>query len=83
MQTKLTLRLDDSLIEQAKLYAKEHGKSLSLVVANYFQTLTSQNVAAPSSPITQSLIGIIDPKLVNGDDYKKHLDQKYMDNSNF
>ena len=33
MQSKLTLRMDEELIEQAKRYAKEQGKSLSQVVA--------------------------------------------------
>ena len=43
MQTKLTLRLEDSLIQQAKDYAKQHDKSLSQVVADYFQMLTQQS----------------------------------------
>ena len=35
MQTKLTLRLDEELIKFAKVYAKERGKSLSQIVADY------------------------------------------------
>jgi predicted HicB family RNase H-like nuclease len=33
MQTKLTLRLEDQLIEQAKSYAAQAGKSVSQIVA--------------------------------------------------
>jgi hypothetical protein len=36
MQTKLTLRLEDTLIQQAKSYAKQHDKSLSQAAADYF-----------------------------------------------
>jgi len=35
MQTKLTLRLDDDLINQGKLYAQKKGVSLSRLVGEY------------------------------------------------
>ena len=40
MQRKLTLRLDDELIAAAKARAAEVGKSLSQVVADYFEAIT-------------------------------------------
>ena len=78
MQTKLTLRLEDSLIEQAKNYAKQHDKSLSQVVADYFHMLTQQTGESVISPITKSLIGILDSNNVDENDYKKHLGEKYL-----
>ena len=78
MQTKLTLRLDESLIHQAKEYAKEHDKSLSQVVADYFHVLTEKSQQQPASPITDSLIGILDPEKVSQLDYKQHLADKYL-----
>ena len=39
MQTKLTLRLDDALVTQAKHYAAREGRSVSALVADYFQRL--------------------------------------------
>ena len=78
MQTKLTLRLEDSLIQQAKSYAKQHDKSLSQVVADYFQILTQQTRKSSISPITRSLIGILDSNNVDENDYKKHLEEKYL-----
>jgi plasmid stability protein len=76
MQSKLTLRLDESLIKQAKIYAKQHDKSLSQVVADYFQLLT-KGLESPEPPqITKSLIGVI--KDVDEDDYKRHLEEKYL-----
>jgi len=78
MQTKLTLRLEDSLIQQAKSYAKQHDKSLSQVVADYFQILTQQTRKSGISPVTKSLIGILDFNNVDKNDYKKYLEKKYL-----
>jgi len=77
MQTKLTLRLEDSLIQEAKIYAKQHDKSLSQVVSDYFQALTRNSERDKTPPITQSLIGILSPEL-QVSDYKKHLEKKYL-----
>ena len=78
MQTKLTLRLDDSLINQAKNYAKNHDKSLSQVVASYFHALSKETTSTTTAPITHSLIGVIDPSVLDENDYKKHLEEKYL-----
>lgn len=40
--TKLTLRLDSSLIENAKAFAADHQRSLSQLVADYFARLADQ-----------------------------------------
>jgi hypothetical protein len=42
MNTKLTLRIDESLIATAKDYAAKHGSSVSQMVANYFAALGQQ-----------------------------------------
>jgi hypothetical protein len=80
MQTKLTLRLDDHLIEQAKSYAAQAGKSVSQVVADYFKMLTSEKakLSSPSAPITQSLRGLLRESKLDEKDYKKHLEGKYL-----
>ncbi len=78
MQTKLTLRLEDVLIQQAKSYAKQNGKSLSQVVTDYFKILTEKAENTETPPITQSLIGIMEPRNVDIDDYKRHLEEKYL-----
>jgi hypothetical protein len=41
MDTKLTLKLDQEVIERAKKYAADQKKSLSHVVENYLNSLTS------------------------------------------
>jgi hypothetical protein len=42
MNTKLTLSLEKEVIEQAKIYAKGTGRSLSEMVESYFRSLTSK-----------------------------------------
>lgn len=78
MQSKLTLRLDDSLIKQAKIFAKQHEKSLSQVVSDYFQLLTKDVESTETPSITQSLIGVLGSADVTLDDYKRHLEEKYL-----
>ena len=79
MQTKLTLRLEDQLIDQAKSYAAQAGKSVSQLVAEYFSLLTSPKPAAnpPSAPVTTSLRGLLRESAVDENDYKKYLDGKF------
>jgi hypothetical protein len=78
MQTKLTLRLESELIELAKAHAKQQGKCLSQIVADYFMIFTTKSKKSKISPITQSLIGIIKIKDLDENDYKKHLEEKYL-----
>lgn len=80
MQTKLTLRLEDQLIDQAKSYAAQAGKSVSQIVAEYFTLLTSKRSAtnSPSAPITQSLRGLLRESKLDEKDYKKYLEGKHL-----
>lgn len=79
MQTKLTLRLEEELINQAKEYAAREGKSVSKIVADYFSLLVQKNRTrdAELPPITRSLIGIL-PDPVNESDYRQYLEEKYL-----
>jgi replicative DNA helicase len=79
MQTKLTLRLEDHLIEQAKSYAAQAGKSVSQIVSDYFKLMTAQKtkVHSPSTPITQSLRGLLRESGLDEKDYKKYLEEKH------
>ena len=80
MQTKLTLRLEDQLIEQAKSYAAQAGKSVSQIVADYFKLITTQKVKtnSPSAPITQSLRGLLRESKLDEKDYKNYLEGKHL-----
>jgi len=41
MQQKLTLRMDDRVIKQAKYSARNHKLSLSQIVSEYFKFIAS------------------------------------------
>ena len=42
MDTKLTLKLNQKIIERAKVYASDKKMSLSRIVESYLQSLTSE-----------------------------------------
>ncbi len=79
MQTKLTLRLEEKLIDQAKKYAAGEGKSISKIVADYFSLLVQQNQSTDSElpPITRSLVGILSSPIEESD-YRQYLEEKYL-----
>lgn len=80
MKNKLTLRLDDSLIRQAKKHAKQKGTSVSQMVADYFALIETErpSVDLDLPPITASLTGILKDQEVQEEDYKEHLEEKYL-----
>lgn len=79
MDTKLTLKLDNAVIEQAKNYAKDKNTSLSKLIETYLGKLVEPYDDMEVTPFVKSLSGVIDlPK--NFDvkkEYKKHLINKY------
>ena len=80
MKNKLTLRLDDSLIRRAKKRAKQKGTSVSQMVADYFALIETEQSTTDRDlpPITASLTGILKNKEVQEEDYKRHLEEKYL-----
>jgi hypothetical protein len=80
MATKLTLRMDERLIKQAKAYAKQSGKSVSKLVADFFALLNPdpEEDQARISPKVKSLQGIMRDTRVSPEDYKKYLEKKYL-----
>jgi hypothetical protein len=80
MQTKLTLRLEDELIDKAKTIARKRGKSLSKLVAEYFNYITSKELKSESDlpPVVKSLYGSLANSDVKESDYKKYLQGKYL-----
>jgi len=80
MQTKLTLRLDDELINKAKTLAQQRGKSLSKLVAEYFNYITSKELRSENElpPIVKSLSGSLVDSNIDETDYKEYLEGKYL-----
>ena len=79
MKTKLTLRLDEELIETAKQVAVERGISISRIVANYFAGLrqTDRPENEHLAPLTASLFGVIEDAQLSREDHRKHLEHKH------
>ena len=82
METKLTLRLNDRVIERAKVYAKEQKISLSKMIESYLDSLTRKiedDSKKSITPLVESLSGVID--LPADFNYKKeygdYLTEKY------
>lgn len=82
METKLTLRLNDSVIERAKIYAGKQKISLSKMIESYLDHLTREmedKDKVSITPLVKSLSGVID--LPSDFDYKKeygdYLIEKY------
>ncbi len=59
MTTKLTLTVEKSIIERAKLYAKNTGRSLSEIVENYLDNITNDNDATELSPKLRNIVGAV------------------------
>ncbi|MFW2177769.1 MULTISPECIES: DUF6364 family protein [unclassified Moraxella] len=65
MQAKLTLRMDEALIAEAKQIAKENGKSVSQMVADYFRLFKTKPTAKetptqqPLSPIASNVLALL------------------------
>jgi len=82
METKLTLRLNDKVIDRAKSYARNHKISLSKMIENYLDSITKQKVKENKTtitPLVESLSGVIDlPSDFNyKSEYHNYLENKY------
>jgi hypothetical protein len=82
MNTKLTLTIEQKVIEKAKKYAKGKERSLSNLIENYLKALTNESDSneIELTPIVKSLKGSFTaPKNF---DYKqeltKRLSEKYL-----
>ena len=53
MSTKLTLTVDQKVIESAKEYAKENKRSLSNIIEEYLKSLTSSSNRTKISTLSQ------------------------------
>ena len=79
MDSKLTLKLDQSVIEKAKNYASKSNTSISKLVEVYLANLVSQEESIEITPRVKRLSGIIQlsEKGDSRSGYRKHLLKKY------
>ncbi|MDQ0478122.1 DUF6364 family protein [Chryseobacterium sp. MDT2-18] len=84
MDSKLTLKLNESVIKRAKKYASNKHLSLSRLIENYLDSLTNeQNDDFEISPFVKSISSgksipaDLDEKTLRKD-YTEYLRQKYQ-----
>jgi hypothetical protein len=82
METKLTLRLNEHVIQRAKMYARSHKISLSKMIEAYLDSVTRQNVEEKKTsitPLVKSLSGVIDlpADFDYKNEYRDFLEKKY------
>lgn len=90
MNTKLTLRIDENLIDQAKAYAAKEGRSVSDLVGAYFARLAATNRAEDAkadavsdtmfklgTPRRSSFYGLMAGSKLDESDYRAYLEQKH------
>lgn len=73
MNKKLTLSVDDKVVERAKVYAKNHNTSISQLVEQYLGEITSTESLVLTGTVSE-LAGIISEVKEDRIDY---LDKKY------
>lgn len=76
MNTKLTLTIEQTIIEKAKKYANSKGRGLSDIVEDYLKAITKEDndERIELTPIVKSLKGTF--KAPKNIDYKKELSKR-------
>lgn len=82
MNAKLTLKLNEAIIEKAKKYAQKNHQSLSELVENYFKALTDESGKEEDNygSLTTELSGVINAADIENyqEQYTKYLTEKYQ-----
>lgn len=74
MDTKLTLKLDHDVIERAKKYASDQKLSLSRIIENYLNSLTSNESVKEGIQISPFVKSLSTKLAIQADfDYKKAI----------
>ena len=81
MLTKLTLTIEESVVEQAKEYARSRRRSVSRIVEEYLENLsgrleTPSSVYSLQAPLTDSISGMFTD---SGKPYKEMLEEALLE----
>ena len=80
MDKKLTLSLNERVIEKAKIYAKEHEISLSRLIESYLSLLIENKTQDREiTPLVESLSGVVNipPDFDFRNNHTNYLLEKY------
>ena len=73
--SKLTLSVDDQVVQRAKQYAKERGTSVSELVEGYLDAVSRPLKGVKDPPVLREIRGIL--RKGDREDYRQHLIEKY------
>ena len=71
---KLTLSVDEHIIEKARTYSKEHKTSVSRLVSVFLERLSDSDSMTP--PRVRRLMGLLPPD-VDEAAFHRHVDEKH------
>jgi hypothetical protein len=74
--TKLTVRIRDDVLQDARAYAREHDTTLSRLVTEHLERLRHGNDPLADAPTTRRLVGVLPPR-ASVDEYRAHLQRKH------
>lgn len=72
---KLTLSVDERVIERARRYSTRHNTSISKLVTHYLSQLDAPS-ESKVAPWVQRLRGVL-PSDTSVEDYRNHLEEKH------
>lgn len=75
MMSKLTLSVDEKVVERAKRYAEKRGTSVSRLVERFLDLLAQPPGESEDPPVLRRLRGIL--RQGASEDYRRHLVRKY------
>lgn len=79
MDTKLTLKLNQEIIEKAKFYASQKKMSLSRIIENYLNSLTTDVKSDNSIEISPFVKSLRTGNKIDSDlDYKKEYSENLL-----
>ena len=76
METKMTVRVDRHLLENAKRYARENNTTLTELISHYLKQIPTGDDQLEHAPIVRRLTGSLSHD-ISVEDYQKHLEEKY------
>jgi hypothetical protein len=75
--TKLTLSVDEALVEKARAYSRRRGTSISQMVSRFLDALPDEGQEEEYTPTVRRLLGILPPE-ADLAEYHRHLEEKYQ-----
>ena len=80
MSARLTLYIDDEVVQKAKAYVKTRRTSLSKMVNDYLKILQTKesSESEQKAPLTRSLRGVLRGERLSEEAYRQYLEEKYL-----